>query len=150
MLLLKRTSFQVKVLQKKFTLLHAHFSKIVLKYSNEVHLLRYLTPLYRPAHAGSWKLDWQVFFVCDILSNQIQERWRHCQVVPNLVCYFVTCFRMFVLIASENLNILAVYSAKRMQTLQKRHGNLFFQVCHIIKILLNVLTYNPTQHFTRF
>jgi hypothetical protein len=52
-LLLKTTSFQVKVLQKKFTLLHAHFSKIVLKYSNEVHLLRYyevhllryLTPL---------------------------------------------------------------------------------------------------------
>jgi hypothetical protein len=45
-LLLKITSFQVKVLQKKFiTLLHAHFSKIVLKYSNEVHLLRYLTPL---------------------------------------------------------------------------------------------------------
>jgi hypothetical protein len=43
MLLLKTTSFQVKVLQKK--LLHAHFSKIVLKYSNEVHLLRYLTPL---------------------------------------------------------------------------------------------------------
>ena len=39
------TSFQVKVLQKKFTLLHAHFSKIVLNYSNEVHLLRYLTPL---------------------------------------------------------------------------------------------------------
>jgi hypothetical protein len=39
------TSFQVKVLQKKFTLLHAHFSKIVLKYSNEVHLLCYLTPL---------------------------------------------------------------------------------------------------------
>jgi hypothetical protein len=39
------TSFQVKVLQKKFTLLHAHFSKIVLKYRNEVHLLRYLTPL---------------------------------------------------------------------------------------------------------
>jgi hypothetical protein len=39
------TSFQVKVLQKKFTLLHAHFSKIVLKYSNEVHLLRYLIPL---------------------------------------------------------------------------------------------------------
>jgi hypothetical protein len=39
------TSFQVKVLQKKFTLLHAHFSKIVLKYSSEVHLLRYLTPL---------------------------------------------------------------------------------------------------------
>jgi hypothetical protein len=38
-------SFQVKVLQKKFTLLHAHFSKIVLKYSNEVYLLRYLTPL---------------------------------------------------------------------------------------------------------
>ena len=39
---------QVKVLQKKFTLLHADFSKIeiVLKYSNEVHLLRYLTPLY--------------------------------------------------------------------------------------------------------
>jgi hypothetical protein len=36
---------QVKVLQKKFTLLHAHFSKIVLKYSNEVHLFRYLTPL---------------------------------------------------------------------------------------------------------
>ena len=27
------TSFQVKVLQKKFTLLHADFSKIVLKYS---------------------------------------------------------------------------------------------------------------------
>ena len=40
------TSFQVKVLQKKFTLLHAHFSKIVLKYSNEVHLLPYLTPLH--------------------------------------------------------------------------------------------------------
>jgi hypothetical protein len=40
------TSFQVKVLQKKFTLLQAHFSKIVLKYSDEVHLLRYLTPLY--------------------------------------------------------------------------------------------------------
>ena len=39
------TSFQVKVIQKKFTLLHADFSKIVLKYSNEVHLLRYLTPL---------------------------------------------------------------------------------------------------------
>ena len=38
------TSVQVKVLQKKFTLLHAH-SKIVLKYSNEVHLLRYLIPL---------------------------------------------------------------------------------------------------------
>jgi hypothetical protein len=38
-------SFQVKVIQKKFTLLHADFSKIVLKYSNEVHLLRYLTPL---------------------------------------------------------------------------------------------------------
>jgi hypothetical protein len=33
------TSFQVKVLQQKFTLLHADFSKIVLKYSNEVHLL---------------------------------------------------------------------------------------------------------------
>ena len=45
MLLLKTTSFQVKVLQKKFTLLHADFSKIVLKYSNEVHLLRYLTLL---------------------------------------------------------------------------------------------------------
>jgi hypothetical protein len=42
------TSFHVKVLQKKFTLLHAHFSKIVLKYSNEVHLLRYLTPLTSP------------------------------------------------------------------------------------------------------
>ena len=41
------TSFQVKVLQKKFTLLHAHISKIVLKYSNEVHLLRYLTPLVK-------------------------------------------------------------------------------------------------------
>jgi hypothetical protein len=40
------TSFQAKVLQKKFTLLHAHFLKIVLEYSNEVHLLRYLTPLY--------------------------------------------------------------------------------------------------------
>jgi hypothetical protein len=39
------TSFQVKVLLKKFTLLHAHFSKIALEYSNEVHLLRYLTPL---------------------------------------------------------------------------------------------------------
>jgi hypothetical protein len=26
-------------------LLHADFSQIVLKYSNEVHLLRYLTPL---------------------------------------------------------------------------------------------------------
>ena len=38
------TSFLVRVLQKKFTLLHADFSKIVLKYSNEVHLLRYLTP----------------------------------------------------------------------------------------------------------
>jgi hypothetical protein len=46
-LLLKTTSFQVKVLQKKFTLpLHADFSKIVLEYSNEVHLLRYLTPLF--------------------------------------------------------------------------------------------------------
>jgi hypothetical protein len=33
MLLLKTTSFQVKVLQKKFTLLNADFSKIVLKYS---------------------------------------------------------------------------------------------------------------------
>jgi hypothetical protein len=32
-------------MQKKFTLLHADFSKIVLKYSNEVHLLRYLTLL---------------------------------------------------------------------------------------------------------
>ena len=39
MLLLKTTSFQVKVLQKKVTLLNADFSKIVLKYSNEVHLL---------------------------------------------------------------------------------------------------------------
>jgi hypothetical protein len=29
------TSFQVKVLQKKFTLLHANFSKIVLKYSTK-------------------------------------------------------------------------------------------------------------------
>ena len=28
-----------------FTLLHADFSKIVLKNGNEVHLLRYLTPL---------------------------------------------------------------------------------------------------------
>jgi hypothetical protein len=45
-MLLKTTSFQEKVLQKKFTLLHADFSKIVLKYSNKVHLLRYLTPLY--------------------------------------------------------------------------------------------------------
>jgi hypothetical protein len=26
-------------------LLHADFSKIAVKYSNEVHLLRYLTPL---------------------------------------------------------------------------------------------------------
>jgi hypothetical protein len=43
----KDTLFQVlKVLQKKFTLLHADFSKIVLKYSNEVHLLRNLTPLF--------------------------------------------------------------------------------------------------------
>ena len=42
MLLLKTTSFQVKVLQKKFTLLNADFSKIVLKYSNEVHLLSLL------------------------------------------------------------------------------------------------------------
>jgi hypothetical protein len=41
----KTTSFQVKVLQKKFTMLHADFSKIVLKYNNELHLLRYLTPL---------------------------------------------------------------------------------------------------------
>ena len=39
------TSFQVKVLKKKFTLLHADLSKIVLKDSNEVHLLRYLTLL---------------------------------------------------------------------------------------------------------
>jgi hypothetical protein len=46
MLLLKTTAFQVTILQKKFTLLHADFSKIVLKYSNEVHLLRYLTPLH--------------------------------------------------------------------------------------------------------
>jgi hypothetical protein len=46
------TSFQVKLLQKKFTLLHADFSKIVLKYSNGVHLLRYLTPLaLRPSQA---------------------------------------------------------------------------------------------------
>ena len=42
MLLLKTTSFQVKVLQKKFTLLNADFSKIVLKYSNGVHLLSLL------------------------------------------------------------------------------------------------------------
>jgi 3-dehydroquinate dehydratase len=42
MLLLKTTSFQVKVLQKKFTLLNADFSKIVLKYSNKVHLLSLL------------------------------------------------------------------------------------------------------------
>jgi hypothetical protein len=48
------TSFQVKVLQKKFTLLHAHFSKIVLKYSNEVHLLRYLTPLVGNARNEAW------------------------------------------------------------------------------------------------
>jgi hypothetical protein len=40
------TSFQVKVLQKTFTLSHADFSKVVLKYSNEVDLLRYLTPLH--------------------------------------------------------------------------------------------------------
>ena len=39
------TSFQVKVLEKKLTLLHADCSKIVLQYSNEVHLLCYLTPL---------------------------------------------------------------------------------------------------------
>jgi hypothetical protein len=50
------TSFQVKVLQKKFTLLHAHFSKIVLKYSNEVHLLRYLTPLGIILHVLSYFL----------------------------------------------------------------------------------------------
>ena len=36
------TLFQVNVLQKK---VHADFSTIVLKYSNEVHSLRYLTPL---------------------------------------------------------------------------------------------------------
>ena len=42
------TSFQVKVLQRKFTLLHADFSKKELKYSNEVHygiLLWYLIRL---------------------------------------------------------------------------------------------------------
>jgi hypothetical protein len=38
-----RHKIQVKVLQKKFTLLHADVSKIVFKYSNEVHLLRYLS-----------------------------------------------------------------------------------------------------------
>ena len=31
MLLLKTTSFQVKLLEKKFTLLHADFSKIVFE-----------------------------------------------------------------------------------------------------------------------
>ena len=51
------TSFRVKVLQKKFTLLHAHFSKIVLKYSNEVHLLRYLTPLVVTRNLLSKRLD---------------------------------------------------------------------------------------------
>jgi hypothetical protein len=36
------TSFQVKVLQKKIALLHADFSKIVLKYSNEVNVTKYI------------------------------------------------------------------------------------------------------------
>jgi hypothetical protein len=42
------TSFQVKVLQRKFTLLDADFSKKELKYSNDVHygiLLWYLIRL---------------------------------------------------------------------------------------------------------
>ena len=32
----------------------------------------------------------------------------------------------------------------------KSEGKVLFQVCHIIKIPLNGLTYNPAEHFTRF
>ena len=32
----------------------------------------------------------------------------------------------------------------------KNEGKVLFQVCHIIKIPLNGLTYNPAEHFTRF
>jgi hypothetical protein len=48
---------------------------------------------------------------------------------------------MFVFIES-----FAAYRAKRMQILQKRQGNLFFEVCHIIKVPLNGLTYNPAKY----
>ena len=36
-----------------------------------------------------------------------------------------------------------------MQILKKTEKK-FFSTCHIIKILLNGLTYNPAEHFTRF
>ena len=39
-----------------------------------------------------------------------------------LIFNFVTCFTMFVFIASENLKWFAVYSAKRMQIFHKRQG----------------------------
>ena len=32
----------------------------------------------------------------------------------------------------------------------KNEGKVLFQVCHIIKIPLNGLTYNPAEHFSRF
>jgi hypothetical protein len=47
---------------------------------------------------------------------------------------------MFVFIASENLTELFALNASK--SLNKRQGNLFFYVCHMIKILLNGLTYN--------
>jgi hypothetical protein len=64
------TLFQVKVLQKKFTLLHADFSKIVLKYSNKVHLLCYLTP---QTAFKEWKMKemgwiWKMHFPVTTLS----------------------------------------------------------------------------------
>jgi hypothetical protein len=55
-----------------------------------------------------------------------------------LICQLRNLFRIFVSIASENLEKFAVYNAKRLQILQKRQGNLFFEICYIIKILLNV------------
>ena len=57
-----------------------------------------------------------------------------------------TCF-IVVLISLE---IICRSQDQIHANLPKNEGKVLFQVCHIIKIPLNGLTYNPAGHFTRF
>ena len=57
-----------------------------------------------------------------------------------------TCFIVFLI----SLEIICRSQGHIHANSPKNEGKTLFQVCHIIKIPLNGLTYNPAEHFTRF
>ena len=92
------------------------------------------------------KLDRQVF----VFAIFYPIRLKNDDVSVNGFSLFsiqlATCF----IIVLTSLEIICRSQGHKHANPPKNEGKVLFQVCHIIKIPLNGLTYNPDEHFTRF